>query len=131
MTEYLPRPARLLLAEAYLFAILVRVGMACISMRRVLGVLASLRHLPGRPGGVGSCEAAADIASGAVGHPTCLYRSLTTFAMLSRRRLAPRLHLGAMPAPDFGAHAWVTAPGTRTDEDAASCIPLWSFPTSR
>ncbi len=46
------------------------------------------------------------------GDSRCLVRSLVLYSLLVRRREAPELVIGVMPAPAFGAHAWVELGGT-------------------
>ncbi|HXA55259.1 MAG TPA: lasso peptide biosynthesis B2 protein [Solirubrobacteraceae bacterium] len=45
------------------------------------------------------------------GDTRCLTRSLVLTRLLARRGIAARLVIGARPAPDFLAHAWVECEG--------------------
>lgn len=61
----------------------------------------------------------------------CLKRSLLLLDLWSRCGLAPRFHLGRLPAGgDPEGHAWVTAdaPGLSTDPEPFAGSLLWESP---
>jgi hypothetical protein len=119
MTAFRPRRSTRL--EAFTLAALVRVGLRCLSLRRVTWLLA---HIPAAAPGrsrepVTACVDAARIAAARVAHPTCFFESLVAFGLLARRGYRAELHIGARRADDLESHAWVTVDGAACGPDRA------------
>ena len=125
-----PEPAgasRPLLVEGYVIALGLRVALRAFSVPRTVRGLAALpRARRADSSAVPLCLSAAALASSRAAHPTCLYRALIAFALLSRRGVPVSFHLGA-GSGQFSAHAWVSVDGRPLDAEAGSYVPLWMY----
>ena len=117
----------MLAAEAYALAILLRVALRLLPLRRVVTALARLPRSRDHVTSAADCARAAADATRAVAHPTCLFTSLTAFGLLARRGYAARLVIGAAADDGFDAHAWVTVEGVSLVPSAGKYSPLWSY----
>lgn len=116
--------------EACAIAVLARAAVRCLPLPRAVRLLGAIpaRRRAGDP--TDACLAAASDAAERMAHPTCLYRALIAFALLTRRRRDAGFHLGASRQQGFSAHAWVSAGGIRLDmPGGGEYVPLWGSGT--
>ena len=118
-------------AEAHAIAAITRIGLRVLPVPRLASLLAHLPHA--RPTGdtIDECASAAADAAARSAHPTCLFTSLITFAMLARRGYGPRLVIGASRDDGFDAHAWVTVGESPLGTLEREYVPLWSCRVAR
>ena len=118
-------------AEACVLAVLTRAALRVLPVPRVAWLLGSLprtRRPRGSTDRVNACLAAAGFGAALAAHPTCLFRSLVAFALLTRRHHDAVIHVGASRAGGFAAHAWVSI-GQRVLEgpSAGAHTALWGY----
>lgn len=112
-------------AEAHAVAVLIRLALRLLPLPRIAALLARLPRTR-RDASASDCVSAAAVAARNAAHPTCLYVSLTAFALLARRAYAPRFVIGAAHDPEFDAHAWVTIGGVPVIPCVREYVPLWT-----
>jgi hypothetical protein len=117
----------MLRAEARAIAALLRVALRVLPLPRTVLLLARIPRSRDRVSTVADCARAAADAVHVAAHPTCLFTSLTTFALLARRGYAPRFVIGGARDGGFDAHAWVTVGGTPVLACTLEYLPLWSY----
>jgi transglutaminase superfamily protein len=117
----------MLAAEARAIAVLLRVALRLLPLSRVVTMLARIPRSRDRVATVADCARAAADATRSVAHPTCLFTSLTAFALLARRGHAPQLAIGAARHGGFDAHAWVTVAGVPVIPNAREYSTLWTY----
>jgi hypothetical protein len=126
-----PGGRRGLTVEAVVVACLVRAGLRLVALPRLVRMLGRLPAAR-RADTTEACEAAARAAVARVAHPTCLFATVVTFALLARRGFNVTFHLGAARAPSFSAHAWLTLPThTLGERPAPTFTPLWRYRVTR
>ena len=104
-----PQVPRLLLLEAFVVLIFVRVGIGCLP-----SLLIRKRKLLHRSRTVRSIQQVASavaIAGRALGGVSCLVEALGLAAMMNRFGHTAVLRIGARKAPGLQAHAWVEQGG--------------------
>lgn len=121
------RPRAMLLVEAHLFALLVRVAVRVWPLKRVAATFASVPRRPGVPAdSVDACLDAARRAVARLSHATCFYEALVGFALLARRGAAVELQVGARRGTGLESHAWLTIDGCPCDpRGSAGYTPVW------
>jgi hypothetical protein len=118
-----------LLLHASFCAIVLRAALRTLPLPVAVRLAASLSTvLPARAPGR-TCLAAARWATRTWSHPTCLYRAVTTYALLAHRADVV-FHIGVSPRDSFGAHAWVSVAGHPVDRTAARYASLWAASVS-
>ena len=116
--------------EALAIAGLVRVAMRILPLPRIAVLLAHLPRTRRTLGSPSECASAAADAAGRAAHPTCLYTTLTAFALLARRGYAPSLVIGAARDRGFEAHAWLIVGGAPMMPGRCDYTPLWNYAAS-
>lgn len=118
-------------AEACVLAVLTRAALRVLPVPRVAWLLGSLprtRRPRGSTDRVGACLDAAAFGADRAAHPTCLFRSLVAFALLTRRHHDVVFQIGASRADGFAAHAWVSIGQTVLDgPSSAEHTALWQY----
>lgn len=118
-------------AEACVLAVLTRAALRVQPVPRVawlLGWLPRTRRSRASSDSVNACLAAAGFGAARAAHPTCLFRSLVAFALLTRRHHDALLQLGASRTGGFAAHAWVSIGQTVLDgPSSAEHTALWRY----
>jgi hypothetical protein len=104
----------------------IRIALRLLPLSRVVALLARLPRAYRWTAGTAACMAASVEAAGRAAHPTCLFTSLTAFALLARRGHGPQLVIGAARDGGFSAHAWVTVDGAAVIPCDREYVPLWS-----
>jgi hypothetical protein len=117
----------MLRAEAHAIAAALRVALRLLPLPRIVALLARIPPSRDRISTTADCARAAAHAVHAAAHPTCLFTSLTAFALLARRGYAPRFVIGAARDCGFDAHAWVTVGDAPVIPGAREYLPLWSY----
>ena len=119
---------RVLVVHAALCALVVRAALRTRSLpfslraARVAGALCRTRATPR------DCALAGAAAADRLAQATCLYRALTTYALLVRRHPRAGFHIGAARTAALAAHAWVSVDGRPLDDEAARYTTLWTAP---
>ena len=124
-----PLRRRVLFVEALTCALVVRASLRLSSLPVAVRAARLAGALFPSHGDATDCVHAATRAVRHLAHPTCLYRALTAYAMLTHRDGRARFHLGAARDENVSMHAWVTLEGRALDDDADRYAPFWTAPS--
>jgi hypothetical protein len=117
----------MLRAEANAIAAVLRLALRVLPLPQIVALLARMPGSRDRISTAADCACAAVDAAHRAAHPTCLFASLTAFALLARRGFGPRFVIGAARDRGFDAHAWVTVAAVPLTLSAREYTPLWSY----